>query len=88
LIVARTADQRWLPRLTIVLSAIPIAVLVNGLRVTATALATQELGQAAAEGLIHELLGVAMFGLALACLTGAARGVSSVRRPVALRMAS
>ena len=52
----------WRQRVLIVASAIPIAILVNALRVAATGILTYNFGQKAAEGLIHELQGMITFG--------------------------
>lgn len=78
LIVARYAERRALARSLIVASAVPVAILVNSLRVTVTAVATVWAGPAAAEGLLHEALGVVMFVMAIGLLLACARGVSAV----------
>jgi exosortase len=80
LVVARFSDSRWLPRAIIILSAIPIAVLVNGLRVAAAAIGAYLYGTAAVEGFVHELLGWVMFLVAFALMAGCARAVRG-RRP-------
>ena len=71
----------------IVLAAIPIAVLVNGLRVTASAVGARLFGVAAVEGVVHELLGWAMFLVAFALMAACARIVAGrgLRPEVAAR---
>lgn len=59
-------------RLIIVLSAIPIAILVNAFRVALTGFLAHRFGAEAAEGLIHTTEGFATFGLAFAMLLGEA----------------
>jgi exosortase len=55
-------------RVLIVLSAIPIAILVNAFRVGLTGFLTHRFGEAAAEGVIHQTEGFFTFGLAFALL--------------------
>ena len=55
-------------RIVIVLSAIPIAILVNAFRVGLTGYLTHRFGAGAAEGLIHQTEGFFTFGLAFALL--------------------
>ena len=50
------------------LSAIPIAILVNAFRVGLTGYLTHRFGAGAAEGLIHQTEGFFTFGLAFALL--------------------
>ena len=57
-------------RLCIVLSAIPIAVATNALRVIATGFLAQYWGAKAAEGFFHEFAGLAVFGLGMVLLIG------------------
>jgi exosortase len=78
LMVARFAERRTAARAAIVIAAVPTAVLVNGLRVTVTAVTTYWYGPAAAEGLVHEAVGCLTFLVALALLAGCARAVRSV----------
>jgi exosortase len=52
----------WRQRVLIVASAIPIAIVVNSLRVAVTGILTYHFGQAAAEGALHELQGMITFG--------------------------
>ncbi|MEW5744170.1 MAG: exosortase A [Nitrospirota bacterium] len=60
------AWKRWV----IVLSAIPIAIVTNALRVIVTGFLAQYWGAQAAEGFFHEFAGLAVFGLAMAMLIG------------------
>ena len=55
-------------RILIVLSAIPVAILVNAFRVALTGVLTDRFGPAAAEGWIHQTEGFFTFGLAFAIL--------------------
>ncbi len=55
-------------RVVIVLSAIPIAILVNAFRVGLTGYLTHRFGEGAAEGVIHQTEGFFTFGLAFALL--------------------
>jgi len=55
-------------RVVIVLSAIPIAILVNSVRVGLTGILTYQLGEEAARGWIHQTEGFVTFGVALALL--------------------
>jgi exosortase len=75
LLVARFGESRWGPRAIIIASAIPIAVLVNGLRVAAAAIGAYFYGVPAVEGFVHELLGWLMFLLAFTLMAGCARAV-------------
>ena len=76
LIIARTTEHRAWARALIVLSAAPVAVLVNALRVTTTAAATYWYGRGAAEGFVHELVGLAMIIVALALVMSCGRGIA------------
>ena len=83
LVVARFNSRRWLPRLLIIASAVPIAVVVNGLRVAAAAIGARWFGVAAVEGAVHEALGWAMFVVAFGLMAAIARVVSGrPMRPV------
>jgi len=58
--------KRWI----IILSAIPIAVLTNAIRVIGTGILAQYLGARAAEGFFHEFAGLAVFAIAMVMLMG------------------
>jgi exosortase len=59
-------------RVIIVLSAIPIAIMVNAFRVALTGLLTHHFGQEAAGGVIHETQGLFTFAIAFVLLLGEA----------------
>jgi exosortase len=75
LVVARFSDTRWPVRAVILASAIPIAVLVNAMRVAASAIAAHWYGLVAVQGFVHELMGWLMFLIAFALMTACARAV-------------
>lgn len=62
-------------RLIIILSAVPIAILTNAIRVVGTGLLAQYWGARAAEGFFHEFAGLAVFALAVALLVGIGAGL-------------
>ncbi|MSM38708.1 MAG: exosortase [Geobacter sp.] len=59
-----------LKRLIIALSALPIAIVTNALRVIITGILAQWWGAKAAEGFFHEFAGLAVFGVAIVLLVG------------------
>lgn len=59
-------------RILIVLSAIPIAIVVNAFRVALTGILTHRFGQAAADGVIHTTEGLFTFAIAFVLLLGEA----------------
>jgi exosortase len=60
--------KSWGERLLIVLSTIPIAIVVNALRVALTGILTYRFGESATEGPIHEFQGLITFGAAFVLL--------------------
>jgi exosortase len=62
-----------LKRLLIILSAVPLAIIMNAVRVVETGILVQQWGAAMAEGLVHELAGMAVFMLSLVLLIGFGR---------------
>jgi exosortase len=64
--------KSWGERVVIVASAIPIAIVVNALRVTITGILTYHFGEQAAEGAVHEFQGLVTFGAAFLLLLGEA----------------
>jgi len=60
--------KSWWERTILVVSAIPIAILVNAFRVALTGYLAHRFGDAAAEGMIHQTEGFFTFGLAFALL--------------------
>src|SRR5207244_1850280 len=66
--VALVCDRPLLDRVILVLSAIPIGVLMNLIRITATAIAHQTLGAEIANRLFHDYAGWLMMPLALGAM--------------------
>lgn len=66
-----TGMRRWF----LILSAVPIAVSTNALRVIVTGILAQRWGAKAAEGFFHEFAGLAVFGMAVIFLLLAGRAV-------------
>jgi exosortase len=64
--------KSFVERVIIVLSAIPIAILVNSFRVALTGILTHNFGQAAADGVIHTTEGLFTFAIAFVLLLGEA----------------
>jgi exosortase len=64
------SQKTCLKRTLLVLSAIPIAIVTNILRVIVTGFLAQYYGAAAAEGFFHEFAGMAVFALAMLLLLG------------------
>jgi exosortase len=60
----------WLDRIVLILSAIPVAVLVNVLRITATGMAQETFGQEAAEKIFHDWAGWLMMPVAFLLIAG------------------
>jgi exosortase len=77
LVVARFGSTRWMARALIIAAAVPIAVVVNGLRVAAAAIGARWFGAAAVEGAVHEALGWVMFLVAFGMMALWARLVNS-----------
>ncbi len=63
-------DRRNSVRTLIALSAIPVAIVSNGLRVAGTGIAAHVYGRAAAEGFFHEFSGWVVFVVAFAAMFG------------------
>jgi exosortase len=80
LLVAHLNCSHRLPRVTVVASAVPIAVLVNGLRVSASAIAARWYGPTVLDGAIHETLGWMMFACAFALMMVCAHAASLTAR--------
>lgn len=78
LVIARMMDRRLATRAAIVAAAVPVTIAVNAFRVTATAAATEYYGVAAAGGVVHEALGIALFFASAALLVGCARLVAAM----------
>jgi exosortase len=63
-VIKTSTPRRWI----VILSAVPIAVATNSLRVIVTGVLAQWWGTKAAEGFFHEFAGMAVFVLAMALL--------------------
>lgn len=87
-VVARITDHHLLTRMAIVAAAIPVTIAVNAVRVTATAVATEYYGVAAAQGVLHEALGVILFFASAILLVGCARLVAAMAPRLSVRMQS
>jgi len=61
-------DKRFLVRLAIALSTIPVAIVANGLRVAGTGIAAYHYGDEAAQGFFHEFSGLVVFVVSLVML--------------------
>ena len=85
LVFARQMERRTLTRAAIVAAAVPVTIAVNALRVTATAVATEYYGISAAEGVIHDTLGVVLFIASAVLLVGCARLMAAMPPRLALR---
>ena len=72
-VMAKFFQRRAGARLFLVLSTIPIAILVNAIRVTLTGLLAHYYGQEVAHGAIHDFQGIITFGLAFLILMLEAR---------------
>jgi exosortase len=66
--MAIVIDRPWVDRLVVFVSAIPIAVVMNLVRVSATGLAHVTLGSAVANGVFHDVAGWLMMPSALLAL--------------------
>jgi exosortase/archaeosortase family protein len=82
LLPQRSATERsWPRRAVIVAAAVPIAVIVNGLRVAATGFACELWGRAAAADPWHTLTGWLTFAAAMGLLVSTGRLVGRTRAP-------
>lgn len=80
---ARLADPRNGVRAAILLLAVPVAVLMNGVRVVATAAGTYWFEAGIAQGTAHDLMGLATFAFAVTLLGAAARAIRTLWPPQA-----
>ena len=67
-LAAHLVDDRWWKRGALFLSAIPITIVLNSLRIAITGIAADRWGVEMAEGFIHQFEGWAIFMVCLACL--------------------
>jgi exosortase len=72
------SDSRVWVRTAIVLSAIPVAIVANGMRVAGTGMAAQWYGPEAAEGFFHDFSGWAVFAVAFVLMLGIHRLIVSL----------
>ncbi len=87
LLVARYMEERAALRAAIVIAAVPVTIAVNAFRVTATAVATEYYGVVAADGAVHETVGVLLFAASAMLLIGCARLLIAMRPRLSLRAA-
>jgi exosortase len=85
LVIAKRMEHHPITRTAIVAAAVPVTIAVNAVRVTTTAIATEYYGVAAAEGLLHEALGIVLFVASAALLVGCARVVAAMTPRLSLR---
>lgn len=74
-------DRRTWVRTAIALSAVPVAILANGLRVASAGLAAHNFGTAGVEGLFHEFSGWVVFIVAFLMMLGFQRLLQRVVPP-------
>lgn len=67
---AYLSSHSWFKKWVLLLSAIPIAILVNIIRLSVTAYLASRFGEKIAQGLMHEFSGLLIYILALIMLTG------------------
>ena len=78
------ADHRFWVRAVIAVSAIPVAILANGLRVASAGVAAHNFGAAGVEGLFHEFSGWVVFVIAFLMMLGLQRLLLRVVPPRAV----
>jgi exosortase len=76
---AYLTEARWLPRLLIVGMVVPIAIVANVFRVTATGLLAHYVSVDTALGLFHSVGGLSVFLLATLLLLGFSKMIKLVR---------
>ena len=74
-------DRRGWVRVAIALSAVPVAILANGLRVTSAGVAAHNFGTAGVEGLFHEFSGWVVFIIAFLMMLGFQRLLQRLMPP-------
>jgi exosortase len=70
--LAYVSGTGWLGRAVLVFFAIPVAIVVNALRVVGTGILAERYGSDIAQGFYHEFAGLVIFGVAIAILIVAA----------------
>ena len=68
IIYGAVGESRALARIALVVAAVPVAVVANGLRVAGTGLAAQFFGSGAADGFFHTFSGWLLFAVAFLML--------------------
>ena len=66
--LAYLTQNGWIKRSVLILLAIPIAIVVNAIRVIGTGILADKYGAKAAEGFFHEFAGIMIFGVAIVLL--------------------
>ncbi len=84
LVFGYIADRRIWVRAVIALSAIPVAILANGMRVAGAGVAAHNYGPSGAEGLFHDISGWLVFVVALLMILGLHRLVRRFVPPTPL----
>ena len=79
-VFARFFKKSNVDRLILIASTIPIAILVNSVRVALTGILAHAYGEDAASGFIHEFQGLITFAVAFLVLLGEARMIGWVRK--------
>jgi exosortase len=72
-------ESRALPRVVLALSAVPVAIVANGLRVAATGVAAHYYGAAAAQGVLHTSSGWVVFVVSFGAMLGIQRAMARLR---------
>jgi exosortase/archaeosortase family protein len=75
------ADHRTIMRVTIAASTVPLAILMNGMRIAGTGIAAHQIGPAAAEGFFHTFSGWLAFLCAVGVLAAFVRLLQSFAPP-------
>lgn len=66
--LAYLTQEGWLKRGALIVLAVPIAVIVNSIRVIGTGILADKYGSEVAQGFFHEFAGLAIFGIAIVML--------------------
>ena len=67
-ILAYMTQKGWIKRIVLTLLAVPIAIVVNSIRVIGTGILAENYGPQVAEGFFHEFAGLLIFGVAIVLL--------------------
>jgi len=85
IVYAYLTERRTWMRVAVALSAIPVAIVANGVRVAGTGIAAQAWGPGGAQGFLHSFSGWAIFVVATALLLGVHRLLGWIARRVGRR---